>query len=231
MENINTRRKLLNQQQTTLRKMLNNSDQHETAIKLFLEQHAQLHSRDVIKKEKVLKQIWSYEDIILEDLTENQIRAIPINFEHSITWCIWHLTRIEDVALNILVSGTQQIFYKDNWFGHLNVTYQDTGNEMDPRNIILLSNSIDIPALRSYRVAVGIRTREIVRKLEPMDLKKKVDPDRIKQVKDQGALVKAAYGIADYWSKRNIAGVLLMPATRHNLVHLNEAFRIKQKQR
>ena len=32
-----------------------------------------------------------------------------------------------------------------------------------------------------------------------------------------------------YWSKRDIAGLLLMPATRHNIVHLNEALRIKKK--
>jgi hypothetical protein len=40
-------------------------------------------------------------------------------------------------------------------------------------------------------------------------------------------VVEAARGIADYWSKRNVAGLLLMPATRHNLIHLNEAFLLK----
>lgn len=29
--------------------------------------------------------------------------------------------------------------------------------------------------------------------------------------------------VTDYWSRRTIAGLLLMPATRHNFVHLNEA--------
>ena len=33
----------------------------------------------------------------------------------------------------------------------------------------------------------------------------------------------------DYWSKRNTAGLLLMPATRHNLIHLNEALQIKRR--
>ena len=33
--------------------------------------------------------------------------------------------------------------------------------------------------------------------------------------------------LVEYWSTRTIAGLLLMPATRHPLVHLNEAMRIK----
>jgi hypothetical protein len=31
------------------------------------------------------------------------------------------------------------------------------------------------------------------------------------------------------WSKRTVAGLLPMPPTRHNFLHLNEALRIKQK--
>jgi hypothetical protein len=35
----------------------------------------------------------------------------------------------------------------------------------------------------------------------------------------------------DYWSKKTIAGLLLMPPTRHCILHLNEAMRIKEKLR
>jgi len=58
-------------------------------------------------------------------------------------------------------------------------------------------------------------------------LKQKVDPIRLQQALDEGAVVEAARGIVDYWSRRTIAGLLLMPATRHSLVHLNEALRLK----
>ena len=90
-----------------------------------------------------------------------------------------------------------------------------------------LSATIDIEALRAYRMAVGRRTREMVQQLEAEALKQKVDPMRLQQETDEGAVVKAARGIVDYWGRRNIAGLLLMPATRHNLVHLNEALRLK----
>jgi hypothetical protein len=45
----------------------------------------------------------------------------------------------------------------------------------------------------------------------------------------EGAVVEAAQSITNYWSKRNVAGLLLMPATRHNLIHLNEALQVKRK--
>jgi hypothetical protein len=60
-------------------------------------------------------------------------------------------------------------------------------------------------------------------------LKKKVASNRIEQIRASGAVVEAASELLDYWSKRNIAGLLLMPATRHNLVHLNESLRLKEK--
>jgi hypothetical protein len=50
-------------------------------------------------------------------------------------------------------------------------------------------------------------------------------------MRDEGAVVEAARGLLDYWGKRNIAGLLLMPATRHNLVHLNEALQLKQRRK
>jgi len=100
---------------------------------------------------------------------------------------------------------------------------------MDKEGVANLSNAIDIEALRAYRLAVGRRTRDIVKQLEPEELKQKVEPSRLQQVMDEGAVVEAASGLVVYWSKRNIAGLLLMPATRHNLVHLNEALQLKRR--
>ena len=101
--------------------------------------------------------------------------------------------------------------------------------KMDAEDMATLGATIDIEALRSYRMAICRRTREIVQQLEPQELKQQVDPIRVQQVMDEGVVVEEARAIANYWSRRDIAGLLLMPATRHNLVHLNEALRLKRK--
>jgi len=44
-------------------------------------------------------------------------------------------------------------------------------------------------------------------------------------------VVEAARGIVEYWGRRTLAELLLALPTRHNLVHLNESLRLKQKRR
>ena len=219
-------RKLLNKQQTELRQVMMAFDQHERAIQLFLRQHAMLHSAKMAQSDS-----WSFEDEILNDMTETQIRRIPKNCEHSVAWCLWHIARIEDVTMNLLVAGNPQVLHKEKWLEQMKLSAQDTGNALPEEEVAALSNTIDIEALCAYRVAVGRKTRGIVQQLKPDELKQKVDPLRVNQVMEVKAVVEEARGIADYWSKRNIAGLLLMPATRHSLVHLNEALRLKQKRK
>jgi uncharacterized damage-inducible protein DinB len=224
MKRMESYQKLLNKQQTELRQVMMSFDQHDKAIQMFLCQHAMLHSVNMAQSE-----LWSFEDEVLNDMTEEQIRRIPQSCKHSVAWCIWHIARIEDVTMNLLVAGSSQILNQGNWLERLKITVRDTGNEMDEEEMATLGATIDIEALSAYRMAVGRRTREIVQQLEPEELKQQVDPIRVQQVMDEGVVVNAAIAIANYWSGRNIAGLLLMPATRHNLVHLNEALRLKRR--
>ena len=222
MEELEIRRKALHKQQTTLNRMLSAAAPKPQAIDLFLRQHAQLHVAKMAKTES-----WSFEDQIAEGLADEQMRCIPRNGEHSIAWLLWHMARIEDTAMNLLVAGRPQVFNEGNWRERLKVSVCDTGNAMEDQEIERLCATIDVKALRAYRLAVGRRTREIVKALEPDDLRNKVDPRRLEQVLAEGAVVEAARGVIDYWGRRTIAGLLLMPATRHNIIHLNEALRIK----
>jgi hypothetical protein len=217
-------RKRWSQQQQALHRALSRPDHYQKAIELFLSQHAMLHSAKMARS-----RLWSFEDEVWQDTTDGMARCIPRGADHSIAWCIWHLARIEDVTMNLLVAGSPQLAHRDDWLKRMKITVRDTGNAMDKASVARLSATIDIGALRAYRLAVGRRTREIVKRLEPEQLKQKVDPARLQQVMAQGAVVEAASGIADYWGRRTIAGLLLMPPTRHNFIHLNEALRIKLK--
>lgn len=224
MESVESHRKICLTQQTELRRIMMSSTQHNKAIQLFLNQHAMLHSAKIAQTES-----WSFEDEVFKDTTVEQIRRIPQGANHSIAWLIWHIARCEDITMNLLVAGSSQILNRDNWLQPMRVSVCDTGNGMDDVGLTDFSNMINIQALRAYRLAVGLRTREIVKQLSPAELKQKVQPSRIQQVMDEGAVVEAAQGIADYWSKRTVAGLLLMPATRHNLIHLYEALQLKRK--
>jgi hypothetical protein len=87
---------------------------------------------------------WSLEDEVFDELSKEKARRIPGNSEHSIIWNIWHIARIEDVAMNLLVAGRPQILNQDNWLKQMKVKVRDTGNAMDEEGIADLSNRIDI---------------------------------------------------------------------------------------
>lgn len=223
-EGLEANRKICQQQQTELRHILLSNVPNQDAFQLFFKQHAMLHSASMAQSEH-----FSLADEVFEDLSEEIARRIPLASENSIVWNIWHIARIEDVTMNMLVAGSPQIFTRGDWKNKMGIEAQDTGNLMPVDQIRKLSQNINISVLRDYRVAVGRRTREIVKALNQADLKLKVDSGRLAEIKQAGAVVPAAADLLDYWGRRNIAGLLLMPATRHNLVHLNESLRLKEK--
>ncbi len=43
-------------------------------------------------------------------------------------WLAWHITRIEDITMNLLVAGRPQLFRRDGWQARLKIAAADTGN-------------------------------------------------------------------------------------------------------
>ena len=221
---MNPDRKFWNEQQQALRLSLTRTEDHQKAIELFLSQHAMVHTAQISQAG-----LWSFEDETLQGVTQAQMRLIPRNAEHSIAWLVWHLTRCEDVTMNLLAAGSPQVLQGEGWLERLKISSQDTGNAMDAAEVADFSAAIDLQALRAYRLSVGRRTRAIVKQLPAEQFKQKVDPARLDRIRKEGAVLDAASGLLDYWGGLTIAGLLLMPPTRHNFIHWNEALRVKQK--
>jgi hypothetical protein len=211
----------LNQLQKSLRQALTKGLDAQQAIRYFLLLHSQLHARHVSPNTP-----WSYEDLLLEGLEEVKFRKIPEGQEHSMAWILWHLSRIEDVTMNRLVAGRDQIFERGAWQEKTRSPIKHTGNGTGLDVVETLSAAVDINALRAYRVAVGIATQEIVQSLTLSDFKRKVSAENIKRILEEGAVLQAGKDVVDYWGRRDVAGLLLMPPTRHTIVHWNEARKI-----
>ena len=214
----------LNSQQVRLRQLLEEKTPYEQIRPILLIQHACLHAQAMAGS-----QDWSYQDEVLAGLAADEMRIIPTGEDHSITWLIWHLTRCEDITMNMLVAERDQVLLAEHWLDRLNISWRDTGNAMTPDEIHAFSQAVDITNLFDYRLAVGRATQELISKMVQETVYRKVNPAAIQRIREEGAVIAEAWGIAEYWSKRDVAGLLLMPATRHNLSHLNEALAIKKK--
>ncbi|MCR2806650.1 DinB family protein [Paenibacillus soyae] len=221
------RRVVWNENHKRLTELLSKPSEHENATRLLLAHHASLHSSKLVDED-----IFSFEDSLVEGLEEAAWRLYPMktpDTKNSIAWHVWHIARIEDMTMNALVTNGQQVLTSGSWLQDLNVRFAHSGNSMIDDDIAELSAKLDIGALLAYRYAVGKQTRRILASLQPGDWTQKVQADRIQRLFEEQALLPEASGIGDYWSNKTIAGLALMPATRHNFVHLNKCDRIKQK--
>lgn len=212
--------------QKRLRDIFVKADKFPEAIHLCLEQHAMVHTSEMSQSNIV-----TLEDELWEGLHKDTFCTMPTLKDETIAWSLWHITRIEDITMNILVANETQIIYKGNWLEKLGVTVCDTGNSMTDEEIIDLSSRLSMQELRQYRIAVGRTTREIITSLQPADLKGKIKADRLQRILDEGAVlnVEGANWLIDFWGRKNVAGILLMPVTRHQMVHLNAAMHLKKK--
>lgn len=218
--------KIWNSNLKCLREIFTRKDKIEESKSLFLMLHSMVHSSDMSGiNEK------TFEDELWEGLDENKFKTSTNEKGRTIAYGIWHSTRIEDITMNILVDGGIQVLNSGNWKEKINSKISDTGNALNEEEILEFSKSINMQELKNYRIAVGRKTQEIVKKLTYEDMKKKFDKVQLKRIIDEGAVldVEASNWLIDFWGKKNVAGILLMPGTRHHIVHLNESFRAKKK--
>ncbi len=145
-------------------------------------------------------------------------------------WDIWHITRIEDIAANILINNSETVF--DNEIqAKLNINIKDTGNAMSGKEIGDFSSNINIKELNNYRIEVGKATKKIIENLEFKDMKRKVEKTQLEKIKKTGGVTddKNSIWLLDFWGRKNVLGLIMMPITRHQTMHLNDSFNIKEK--
>lgn len=223
---MDDRRALWNEQQGRLREALLKPGRFDEAIKLCLEQHAMVNSSEMSGTN-----VETFEDELWRDLDEDTFRMAVGVKGRTVAYGIWHSTRIEDITMNILVAESKQVIDLDNWLIRINSNIYDTGNEMNAAQILEFSSNINMQELRNYRIAVGRRTRDIIQGFKPADLKRRFEDVRLKMIFDIGAVSRddAASWLVDFWGRKNVAGILLIPATRHHMVHINESLNAKSK--
>jgi hypothetical protein len=113
----------------------------------------------------------------------------------------------------------------------LGVKIKDTGNAMNYKEIESLNKNINIKSLKDYRIKVGKKTQKIIKRLEYSDMKRKVEKKQLEKIMENGGVLEheKSKWLLDFWGRKNILGLIMMPITRHQTVHLNDCFNIKEK--
>lgn len=220
--------KVFNEKIKYLRKIIYKKQMIEESKNIILELHSIVHSSKTIdEKTKTL------EDELLENISEEKIKNATNNKGRTIAYGIWHSTRIEDITANLLINNSEQIFEKENWQIKINSPIKHTGNSLNKQQIIEFSNALNIEQLKKYRNSVAKQTIKIIKGLKSEDMKRTFQKEQLNKIINQNAVDKdeKALWLIDFWAKKDVAGIILMPLTRHNLVHINESFKAKNKKK
>lgn len=187
---------------------------------LFLEQHAAMHSAAVGGNKM------SAAERTFAGLTDEQMRVRPREDLNSLAWLMWHIARAEDIIVNAVVAGRAQLF-DDAWMKRLAITRRDFGIGMTGPEVTELTRQIDVGALREYRDAVGLRTRELVGGFKPGDWEGAVAADAVQGAAGAGAFGARTEVLSKAFPGRPRTAVLSTIALFHSAGHMGEAATVR----
>ncbi len=211
--------------QARLREMIRKPECFQDALALCSELHARVHREKVYGTSEA-----TLADLVANGLTESAFRRMPTVKDVTIAWNLWHIARIEDITMNLLVADGAQVL-NEEWHKRLLTKVRDTGNAMTDDEILSFSGEVDKEALLSYRDAVGLRSREILERLTPKDITRKFTASQKQRIMEEGGLTEHpdSRWLLDFWGRKDVAGILLMPLTRHQHGHLNDCLKLRKK--
>ncbi len=190
-------------------------EQLAAALKLFLNQHAQLHASNGLVRNALV------------GLSDEQWRLKPGQGTNSVAWLLLHMARIEDVTFNLLVMEKAQVF--EGWFEQLGFDRRDVGTGMSDEEVLELSKTMHLPTLRAYWDAVGKTTQDLARILHPAELKERPDPRSIQQLFEVGAITPRLTELAQWWGQQTKGVLLFQPVSRHVFQHLQEIRQVRER--
>jgi hypothetical protein len=167
-------------------------------------------------------------DHIFDICADEDFYKMPLKSDKTIAYYLYHLNRIEDITSNTLIARKKQLFFSKNFDKRLNSSIITTGNEIPRDRLIEFSRKIDIKHLRNYVNEVMANTDEIIKDLSFQNSKLKVSAERKEEVIKLNVVSSdsSAIWLIDYWCSKTYAGLMLMPFSRHLMLHLDGCLRI-----
>jgi hypothetical protein len=163
---------------------------------------------------------------VFDGLSDDQMRLRPGEGLNSLVWLLWHMARTEDVAINVIVAGSDQVLDAE-WAHRMNLPWRIIGTGMTDAEVGELTARADVPSVRAYRTAVGIRTRRVVQALWPGAWDELVAEEDIRRAAAAGAFRDWEAGQPYPWLGWSRADQIASSALRHNAAHIGEAVTLR----
>ena len=155
---------------------------------------------------------------------DNLFKELNYCKNENIIWNLWHIMRIEDLIVNILICEKESIL-NEKLKNELNISITDTGNSLTKEEIKKFAKNINIKKLKYYSDKISKNTINLIKRLKAEDIKRKINKINLEKIINGCGVTKDNLWLIDYWGKKDIAGLLLMPLSRHIIVHLNQCYK------
>lgn len=103
--------------------------------------------------------------------TDEQLHFVPENGSHSIAWCLWHTSRVEDLIMT-RVTGEPEL-WSEEWAGQTGLPFDGLGAGMPDEDAQQVQVT-DMEALGRYQDAVFQRTERFLTTATDEDLEREV---------------------------------------------------------
>lgn len=85
----------------------------------------------------------------LDGLSDDELRWQPTLESNSIDWLVWHMARVEDNLVNVVLQAHESIWERDGWSGRLGIYYSGAGAGMTMDEIREMGR-IDVAVVMEY---------------------------------------------------------------------------------
>jgi hypothetical protein len=142
---------------------------------------------------------------------------------NSIAWNLWHLTRVEDAALNRFIADRQQVLDEGQWMQRMNIPLRHNGFGMTFAEVDDLNQRVDLQALHGYSNAVQKRTRDVIGQLDPDTLDEVMVEPRLRVILyDEGLAGPNGEGLLENYMGWSKGMVLMNLGLTHSFHHVGE---------
>lgn len=104
--------------------------------------------------------------------TDDQLHFIPEHGSHSIAWCLWHTTRIEDLLVNMRFKGGPPVWNQE-WADRTGLPFDGFGTNMSDEDAQAIRIR-DIAAFQAYQEAVWASTDAYLASVSDEDLEREL---------------------------------------------------------
>ena len=104
--------------------------------------------------------------------TAEQLHFVPNDGSHSIAWCLWHTSRVEDLIMNARIREQPQV-WSEEWAERIGLPFEGFGTGQSDEDAQQL-HIADMEAFTEYQEAVWKQTAEFLDGLSDDGLEREI---------------------------------------------------------